>query len=527
MRPLLSSLMRFAVFGLATLLLFFLLVWQFHTVRGHDQASYLLEAQRLLSGAELYGNRISETNPPVIIWFSAIPVLIARWLHSDPQIVLRGVVVAMMFVSVGWSVAVLKRSRSPVAKYPFALWLLGAAILLSEILIGTYDEGQREHLLIILLLPYVLAVATGAIGWLRVPERCLLGIAAGLAIWFKPHDVLVVVALELFCAIRLRSLRRFVAPEFLALVATCVSVLLLVIFAAPLYGKVTLPLLFDTYWALGTDSAGRLALTHKVFMPVVFLAAIILVLFRRSLRDSATPGALLACAFAASVAYDLQHVTWPYHSYPQRALLLVAIAYLLIDLGAPVLQKLASAPMLLQGLESLLALSLAAVLCVIAAHPQILTPPKHSNELDRYLSQYTPPSVVYIFSTSVPPMGAAYTHHLEWGSRFMHLWMMPAIVQNELGPTSPSTPFKRLSPERVAQLAALQRAQSADDLAYWRPAVVLVQRCTVQSPCQGIEGKNFDMMAWFRQSSDFAVAWSHYVQQPGLREYDVYKYAPQ
>jgi len=32
-------------------------------VLGHDQYSYLLEARRFLSGAELYGPQIAETNP--------------------------------------------------------------------------------------------------------------------------------------------------------------------------------------------------------------------------------------------------------------------------------------------------------------------------------------------------------------------------------------------------------------------------------------------------------------------------------
>jgi hypothetical protein len=77
--------------------------------------------------------------------------------------------------------------------------------------------------------------------------------------------------------------------------------------------------------------------------------------------------------------------------------------------------------------------------------------------------------------------------------------MMPAIIQNELGPTGPPVPFKRLSPERLVQLANLQRADSVEDLNYWRPSIVLVERCTSQHSCQGIEGKNFDMISWFRK----------------------------
>ena len=88
--------------------------------------------------------------------------------------------------------------------------------------------------------------------------------------------------------------------------------------------------------------------------------------------------------------------------------------------------------------------------------------------------------------------------------------MLPAIIQNELGPTGRPAPFKQLSPEKLASLASLQRTQSAQDLDYWRPSVVLVQQCTVERPCQGLDGKNFNMISWFQQGPQFAAAWSHF-----------------
>jgi hypothetical protein len=104
--------------------------------------------------------------------------------------------------------------------------------------------------------------------------------------------------------------------------------------------------------------------------------------------------------------------------------------------------------------------------------------------------------------------------------------MLPAIVQNELGPTGGPAPFKRLSPETVARLAALQRTESAEDLNYWRPSVVLVEQCNLKHSCQGIEGKDFNMVSWFLQSPEFATVWSHYQRQPDFGNYDVYTSAP-
>jgi hypothetical protein len=163
---------------------------------------------------------------------------------------------------------------------------------------------------------------------------------------------------------------------------------------------------------------------------------------------------------------------------------------------------------------------------MIAAHAIILVRPRarpEVTELSQIFSQYPPSTTVYVFSMRVPALATAYNHHLNWGGRFAHLWMMPAIIQNELGHTDPSAPFKRLSPEKLATIAELQRSQSTDDLNYWKPSIVLVEHCDSSHSCQGIEGKTFNMISWFLESPQFAEAWSHYRQQPTTAQnYDLY-----
>jgi len=494
---------------------------------GHDQSSYLFEAQRFLAGNELYGPHLSETNPPMIIWFSAIPVVLGRWMHGSATFFLRLVVFALIFGSVAWCVRVLRRSIAITG--PVSLRLLTCAILAVEFVIGPYNFGQREHLLIILLLPYVLAVATGADCRFSSAERCALGVAAGTAIWFKPHDALVLVGLELFLSFRARGLRRIVAPEFLSLVLTGALVLVLVSVFAPLYGRVTLPLLFDTYWAIGTMNTLTLVLSSPGYILQVFVMLFACFLFRRSLRDPATSVALLVCSVAAFFAFAVQHNNWWYHAYPHQALLLLAMGYLLTDFLNPVIGKLASDSHPLRRVVLVASLAVAVLLWAMIVRPRAVLPAGthfESNELDEFLAQYKPSTTVYVFSTGVPALAFAYNHGLNWGSRFAHLWMMPAIVQNELGPTGAPAPFKRLSPETVARLAVLQRTESAEDLNYWRPSVVLVEQCNLNHSCQGIEGKDFNMISWFLQSPEFATAWSHYQRQPDFGNYDVYRLVP-
>ncbi len=257
-----------------TLAIFGCVLTPYFTARpGHDQSSYLFEAQRLLSGVEPYGPHLTEVSPPLIIWFSALPVLLARSIHGSPVLFLRLLVTAMIFVSVAWCVRLLRRGDT--MTNPYSVGLLACAMLAIEFCIGPYNFGQREHLLIILLLPYILAVASGAVYRLSFAERCGLGVAAGIAIWFKPQDTLVLVGLELFLALRARGLRRVLTPEFLALVLTSSLVLTLVRLTAPLYFRVTLPLLVDTYWAFGTMNALPLALSQRGYMLQVLIMLLV------------------------------------------------------------------------------------------------------------------------------------------------------------------------------------------------------------------------------------------------------------
>ena len=521
-----TLLVAFLVCGV--LVIFGCVLTPYFTARpGHDQSSYLFEAQRLLSGAELYGPHLTETNPPMIVWFSTIPVALGRWLHGSSAFFLRLMVMGLIFGSVAWCVRILRRGA--VMTNPVSIGLLACATLAVEFGIGPYNFGQREHLLIILLLPYILAAATGAVSRFSLAERCALGAAAGIAIWLKPQDAVIVVGLELFLAIRDRGVRRAIAPEFLSMVLTSTFVLLLMRVFTPLYSSVTLPLLFDTYWALGTVNTLTLALGFRGYMLLVLVLLLGCFLFRRSLRDPATSAALLICSVGAFYAFAIQHNDWWYHAYPHQALLLLAMAYLLTDFLYPVLGKLSSDSHLRGRVMIVASVATTVLLCAIAIRPSVVvTAGTHSESdaLDDFLAQYKPSTTVYVFSTRVAPLSFAFNRSLNWGSRFAHLWMLPGIIQNELGPTGPPAPFKQLSAERTTSLADLLRSESAEDLRYWRPSVVIVERCSLNHFCLGMAGKDFNMLAWFLQSPEFAAAWSHYQKQTEFDNYDVYRLAP-
>lgn len=487
----------------------------------HDQTWYLLVAERLLSGATLYGPQIRETNPPLIVWFSILPVLLIRLIPLSAALALRLLVLFMLLCSVAWCVRLVRVGAK--FKSSISAILIGFAVLYVELDTGPSDFAQREQLFIILLLPYLLAVGTGAVSRLSLVERCGLGLAAGLAISFKPQEALVLIAFELVLIVHLRSLRRALSPELLATTFTALVYLALILRFTPTYLNQTVPLLTDTYWAYGTASAFDLALTFKKIAVLSLLALLTCFALRRSLPDPLTTVALIFGAFGAAIAFVIQHTFWPYHRYPCRALVGLALLYLLVDLLDPVLVRLTAEPKLASRL--VLACGAFVAICLWPLRHRGMpreAPPSDQAELNKLFSQYKPPTSVYIFSTSLQYLPAVVDHHLTWGSGFPCLWILPSIVQNERGASTPLATFKQLSPSTIDWLSTLQRTESANDLKYWHPELILVEHCSKSHGCQAIEGEDFDILSWFLQSPAFASEWSHYRRFQGLTSFDRY-----
>ena len=502
----------------------------FFAAPAHDQSWYLYAAGRVLSGTKLYGPRLTETNPPLIIWFMELPSLLASWLHVTPLAALKLVVVAMTAASAAWVTRIL-RAANVIRSAPVA-WLCFCSVLAIEGSLAA-NFGQREHLLVLLLAPYLLQALCGSAATLPLPERIALGAAAGVAICLKPQDAMIVVGLELFLLLWRRRARLLLRAELLALVLTGCLYLLLVGWLAPLYLHNTVPILKDTYWAFGEHSFGTMLRQSRTFELAALLTLVLWILLwicrRRALH---TPLGLLVASGSAFVAYCAQHTGFSYQYFPQNALLAGALLWLLLDwIGAGIAfwagrRSSGSAPPELSrsNLAALAALFIAVSLplCLLHGQREAEAAPKDNPFLEHVVSAYPPGTPVYILSTELMGFDHVFRHNLVWSSRYAHLWMLPAIAQNEAADAGHSTPGKVLPAARVAQLAQWQRANTAADLAAWKPAVVLVERCMLPNRCQAIEDLNFDMLAWFLQSPEFAAQWSHYRRSSGNWQYDVY-----
>ena len=494
---------------------------------GHDQLWCLYVAQRMLHGTTLYGPELLESNPPLIMGILLIPAALSQFLHLPITILFKLGVLLLEAASAIISLRILRRIQPSLATN---LWPLAFFFLAIFAVVPARDFGQRDHLLALLCLPYVLAAAldsespSTAIHFnsqsLSRTLALLIGIAAGLGISLKPHHILIPIAIEAALHIKRRSVRTLLRPEPLAIAATCLAYLAAIHLFTPNYITQVVPLLRDVYWAIGHLTLPQLLLEA---IQLHILAAITIALYFFGNRNSplrpATVNLILA-GIASTIAYYLQGTGWYYQQLPAISFFAAALALQLLPFATrplPFWTPKAAAAL------SILALALTAYFSgYTLAHPTTF-PSGLSNIPDPTFFANLPPNTpVAILTTvvddSVPPI---FTHHLLWAQRTNNLWALPPILRNETPNGQP--PQHKIPPTRLDELDRQQHLWMVEDLNRWHPALILVLRCedpTVQ--CQILEDRHDNLLAWFQRDPAFRAAFAQYHFLRTSGPYDAY-----
>jgi hypothetical protein len=487
---------------------------------GHDQMWCLYAAQQVLHGTELYGPRLLESNPPLVVWMLLLPDGFAGLLHLPISLVFKLCVVATEVAVALTCVILLRRSQPSLSRS--RLWALAFAFLCIFGAMPARDFGQRDHLLALLFLPYVLAAGLDfqvqpVARWARVAIGCV----AGLGLCLKPHHLLVPIAIEAVLLLKRRTAYR-VRAESIAVAFTCLLYLAAIRLFTPLYLTGILPILRDTYWAIGPLTLPHLV-AQSIELHILALAAFALAIITGPRQLPTLTTLLLAAGSASTVAYYLQGTGWYYQQLPALSFFALALWLQLLDIAQrrgltlPAWSPRAAAAL------STLALTLTAYFSGYTLARPLSFPNGLSNTPDPSffagLPAGTPVAIVTtVVDDSVPPI---FVHRLTWAQRENNLWTLPAILRNES--PGPGDPRRRIPPPRLLQLDHMQHDWMVDDLAYWNPALILVQRC--QDPgvhCQILEDRHDDLLAWFARDPRFRAAFAryHYLRTSG--EFDAY-----
>ena len=498
---------------------------------GHDQLWLLLAAQRMGSNLSPYNAMVFESNPPLAIWLSAIVVGAAHVLHLSVTVALK---LAVVLVGAGSATvcARLVRLLHPELSRN-QLWGLGIAYIFIFGALPARDFGQRDHILALLVLPYLVGAALDT--HRRAPRlspviRMGLAVLASAGLALKPHEAIIAVALELTLMLRSTNwIRRrpqnpgtppaMYPPPFrlieplVFLLAAAIYLSAIRIFA-PTYLTDILPILRQTYWAFGSLTPFELTGAASGLHILLVLDLILTVALTRKMHESAAIPILNLAGICAVIGYYLQGTGWYYQQLPAISFLSLAVVFQLLDLSK---LRPFSIPRWLP--IPVAALTLLAFGLTIHFSDFRLTPrgieQSQSVPDPSFFADLPPGTAVATLSTSVDAtVPAAFRYHLVLAQRYPHLWMLPAILRSESGSAG------------LTQLDQLQHQFMVEDLNRWHPVLILIERCQDPSVhCQVLEDRHDNLLAYFLRDPAFALIFSKYHFLRSSGPYDAYALA--
>jgi hypothetical protein len=481
-----------------------------------DVAFLLFAAARVLDGARLYVD-VVEINPPLIVALNLPVVLAARVLGLQPVLVYQLTVFALLGLGLAASSLLLRRLLPDDHRLcRLLVVLLGLALFAMPGL----DFGEREHLMLALILPYVWLAGARVAGW-APPERLgiLIGICAGVGFAMKPQFLPGWLLIEGYR--RWHTGRRWSAPsaESLAVLAVLLVYGVIVLVATPAYFPMV-RLLGASYGRFLYDPPGRLLLTSPS-SAVTLLSILAFVALRRSARHGPLWDLLLILGVGMFLGGLLQFKGLEYHFYPAKASAILLLAVVCVDVPLRLERLSARAYRVVAAATVLTTSVLLAARAVRHAveggwSGRMDAPLEEAAALIRH---YADGGSVFVFSyhmgSSFPLLNYA---GVESTSRLHHLWILAAEYLDRLHAPPPLVfrSYREMGPaERYLNAAVLA------DLERQQPRLLLVLRNARDLPINGY--RRIDYLAYFGRNPRFAAILQQYEFVRNLGEYAVYR----
>jgi hypothetical protein len=282
-----------------------------------DIAWLLYVARRWLAGRELYVD-VVEVNPPLIVWISAVPLQLSRWLDVGPQYVAMPFFMGVVLGCAWWTACLLREAGGVFSGRLPVFAIIGSVLLI----LPAGDLGQREHLLVAAFLPYLVILARSLDGrGASIAASIAAGVLAGLGCALKPRYGAVFAMLEVLALTR--GLRPWRVMPFAA-AGTLVGYAGLVAVVCPAYLGRAVPLALALYEATDVPFLTLLAACTLVISGQA-VAIALLWLRRRNLAEYSLMLTLVVFGATSTVICFVDGKDWYYHRLPATVVTVLAL----------------------------------------------------------------------------------------------------------------------------------------------------------------------------------------------------------
>ena len=391
---------------------------------GWDQALYFQSGKEILAGRLPFVD-VVDVNPPAIMFLNVLPALFQRLTRLPAALAFNFAVLLLATCCTAWVARLLSRTCATLARTRRITLVFGYASITP--LAWALDVfGQREHLVVLLLLPMVL------VRWARrrrLPvgrlDGVITGVCAGIALSIKPQFFLPLALCEAAGLLRRPRRAAWLAPEWCGVAATgALYASLFIVYPAmrsELFGYY-LPIFWRGYDAYNCNWRVLIATPAHVLVLIALATATDAVLCRR--RPSLA-SVLALVMLGCDAVFVLEHKGWSYQVFPVVAVGAVWVAAVLPARKAVV------------GPVAVMA---TAAFCAFVAAPWAPTKDDAAvAALVRYVTSHThPDDTVLVLSTAVKgPYPLLVSADRRAGSRFGWMPLLPMLYKGVGGSPVP------------------------------------------------------------------------------------------
>lgn len=485
-----------------------------------DEALILTISERWLGGERLYIDLI-DVNPPLIFILNLVPAALERFTGIGGPVALVLSILAFCAVSIWLSLKMISLVVGPDDR---ATRLMLAPLVVVALVIFPGDNlGQREHLMVVALMPYLL-LAAARIRGAEVPLARRIGIAvfAAIGLALKPHFLAIPALIELYVLAQRgwRPALRDPVPWVMA--ALFVAYPIAIWIWLPQYYTSVVPLVMSSYESLGTASYMTILLGNQLGPALIVLVPLGIAAFVG--QFSPLIRVVVLASLGASVSGVLQGKGWPYHLVPAQTLAVVLSGLMIAALVDRMMVARAQTARDKTGTGGV-GISARAVVGITLLSFVSLSVYIRSTFYDQWgykdtivpqlvkiVKPYAAGKSILILSPGVYPLFPMLNYaHAKMALRFETIWPLQGAY-NGCAVTDPryhDAQHVTLS-ERVFDQAVL------DDFDKYQPPLVIIDKDPGIDWCGG---KEFDLLEYFLRKPRFAAEMTHYDL---LQQYDRY-----
>lgn len=299
---------------------------QSHILLRSDVSALLHETIKLLAGGR-YGKDFFEPNPPMIFYLYIPPVLLFKYGMMNLVLALQVYVFLLATLSLYLCYRLVKNIFLPENSLIMAFWLLMLAVVYLILPFG--DFGQREHLLVMLTMPYFLLVVyrLTAKSNQQTIFFIMVGVLAAAGFLVKPHYLLPFLLVEGYYIFCKKNGLAWIRAETMVILFLLIGYVGSIFIFYPEYLQVIVPHVARFYYVgLGTPLSDLIFNSIVIFCCFSFLLK---VFFKKNNTQEIFSTLLLIAMTGFLLGYFIQDTEWYYHIYPVYSLAILLDVFLL------------------------------------------------------------------------------------------------------------------------------------------------------------------------------------------------------